>query len=149
MLPAKHKRFIPVFHGSAHPRWTGGRRANGYSGYVSLYTPGHPKAHQNAVFEHVLVAEKALGRYLPDGAEVHHVNEQRDDNRSGNLVICENASYHILLHTRAKAYAACGHASWRRCTFCKSYSPTDEMKPHRCLYYHQECRRRHDSRRKK
>jgi DNA-directed RNA polymerase sigma subunit (sigma70/sigma32) len=32
---------------------------------------------------------------------VHHVNGDRSDNRPANLVICEDQSYHQLLHQRA------------------------------------------------
>jgi hypothetical protein len=71
--------------------------------------------------EHIEVVERALGKRLPKGAQVHHWNENRTDNRNSNLVICPNRAYHILLHYRTKAYDACGHADWVKCTFCKRY----------------------------
>lgn len=49
---------------------------------------------------HILLAEQALGRSLPDGAEVHHLDGERGNNEKGNLVICQNRSYHKLLHSR-------------------------------------------------
>jgi len=44
--------------------------------------PGHPRAGRSPyVFEHILIAEEILDRYLVDGVSVHHINRVRDDNR--------------------------------------------------------------------
>lgn len=115
-------RFIHGHHARiAPPRYNGGRSKT-WSGYIEIRAKDHPRATRRGyVREHILVAEKAIGRYLPIVAEVHHVNGVKDDNRTTNLVICENASYHTLLHARMKAYRATGNPDARQCRFCHQY----------------------------
>ncbi len=96
------------------------------SGYVAVQIGKVNK------FEHVLVAEKALGKPLPPKAVVHHVNENRTDNRTENLVICPDRAYHNLIHRRMRALAASGHADWLLCNYCKRYDD-----PSRLLIYKQ------------
>lgn len=81
------------------------------------------------VGEHVLMCERILGRPLPPGAEVHHVNGKPADNRNENFVICPNHEYHFLLHQRTRAYEACGHANWRTCCYCKKWDDPANMRP--------------------
>jgi hypothetical protein len=46
--------------------------------YKSRFVPDHPCANsKGCVYEHRLVAEQALGKPLPQGALVHHVNKER------------------------------------------------------------------------
>jgi len=57
------------------------------AGYVMIYIPSHPRAKNNGgyVFEHILVMEKKLGRYLEEGENVHHLYGVKDDNRIEHL----------------------------------------------------------------
>lgn len=61
--------------------------------------------------EHIVVAERALGKNLPLDAVVHQHNRDRLDNTPSNLVICPNAAYHALLHTRMKNLELYGNAN--------------------------------------
>lgn len=76
---------------------------------------------------HVLVAERVLGKALPDGAIVHHSDENKTNNDPRNLVICPNRAYHQLIHQRMRALAACGHAHWRKCNHCKQYDDPNNL----------------------
>lgn len=101
-------------------RWTGGRSTlNGYPAVTEL---GHPHADSRGrVLEHIYLAAKALGRPLPEGAQVHHVDGDRTNNSPGNLVLCPDQAYHQLLHRRQRALEACGNANWLKCPYCKRY----------------------------
>lgn len=99
----------------------GGRQLHN-AGYIMLHQPTHQRADKRGrVYEHIVVAERALGHPLPLRARIHHINRQRGDNRNTNLVICENHAYHIFLHRRMRAYQATGSANAIKCVFCKQW----------------------------
>ena len=71
--------------GPKHPKWAGGRSLSS-DGYVKIYTPSHPRAQNGIyVYEHTLVMEQVIGRYLFPEETVHHLNGDRQDNRPENL----------------------------------------------------------------
>jgi hypothetical protein len=71
--------------GASNKNWQGGRTVH-KRGYVMLRAPEHPRAGGGKyVFEHILVLEQQLGRYLLPEETVHHLNGVRDDNRPENL----------------------------------------------------------------
>lgn len=126
--------------GALHPAWIGGRRVDGQE-YIMIYAPDHPRAgkRSRSVPEHILIAEHAIGRYLPAAVEVHHFNEIKKDNRNPNLVICEDLQYHRILHQRTRSLAACGEASWRVCVYCKEYDSPGALYINKTTIRHRAC----------
>jgi len=125
---------------SDFPSWKGGKRKS--RGYVQILHRGnHPRNSGGYVFEHILVAEKALGKHLPQGAEVHHVDCRKSNNANSNLVICESHAYHHLLHVWSRAYFASGDPNKRKCRYCKHYDSTDLMYENGNTFYHQACKK--------
>lgn len=75
--------------------WKGGKYKDS-GGYVLIYSPSHPYTIKGKyVFEHRLVMEKYLGRYLTLKEVIHHLNGIRDDNRIENLELTNKHAYHM------------------------------------------------------
>lgn len=84
--------------GQKHWNWRGGIVKH-TSGYIRIYKPNHPFCdNQGYVFEHKLVMEKQIGRYLNNDEIVHHINKKKDDNRIENLRLFKNISEHMKFH---------------------------------------------------
>lgn len=74
-----------IAKGDKHPSWTGGRHKI-KTGYIRIFMPEHPHAlNGKYIFEHTLVMEKKIGRFLNRNELVHHKNGVKDDNREDNL----------------------------------------------------------------
>ena len=54
--------------------------------------------------EHILVAERILGRPLRREELVHHINGDRADNSASNLFVCRDRAHHNDVH-RSEASA--------------------------------------------
>jgi len=99
--------------GEANKNWRGGRvlsattkrqrgeRASFGNGYYYVLDHEHPNANKSGyVAEHIMVAVKERGAPLVKGEVVHHINLNKHDNRSENLVIArrkEHAIWHVQL----------------------------------------------------
>ncbi|HEV8262934.1 MAG TPA: hypothetical protein VGQ19_19535 [Burkholderiales bacterium] len=89
---------------------------------------------------HRLRAERALGKPLPLGAEVHHADwSKRDD---AMLVICPDHAYHALLHVRMRVIRASGNPNTERiCNGCKQLKPIEEFQPAAAAQGSWQCKR--------
>jgi hypothetical protein len=113
----------------------------------TIMASGHISIRRNGVlkYEHVWIAEEVLGKELPAGAQIHHVNLNPSDNRKCNLVICPSDAYHKLLHQRLRALEACGNPNWRQCNFCHQYDNPEKMFISVRSSCHRECRRKYEN----
>ena len=80
-------------NGKNSSAWKGGRTKDG-DGYVLIYKPDHPYPNSHHyVYEHRLIMEKKLGRYLTNDEVVHHINGVKDDNREENLKLINKKTH--------------------------------------------------------
>lgn len=70
-------------------------------GYVRVLRTDHPKNIRGYAYEHRLVVEEYLGRYLEPWETVHHINEIKADNRLDNLFLCTHPE-HSAIHKEGK-----------------------------------------------
>lgn len=104
------------------------------SGYPTCSAPNHPRANASLttkspwIYEHVLIAEAALGMLLPAGAEIHHVDNDRRNNAKSNLVVCQDKAYHKLLHVRTRIVRAGGNPNTDKiCCDCHAVKPLTDF----------------------
>lgn len=92
---ALKKKYPNGSFGELASNWRGGKR--NFRGYITIYSPDHPFNNQKYVFEHRLVMEKKLGRYLAKDEIVHHINGIKTDNRPENLQVLKRGE-HVKHH---------------------------------------------------
>lgn len=115
-------------------------------GRVTEYIYANSYSFGRAIAKHIAVAEKALGKRLPKGAIVHHWDEDGLNNEPSNLLVCPDEAYHKLIHRRMRAYDACGHADWQKCSYCGEYDNPIVMQSVQkndrpsTTYWHGKCR---------
>lgn len=84
-------------------RWKGGIQTL-TSGYRLLLQPYHPRANvRGYVYEHILVAERYLGRFTTKDEVVHHINKNTGDNRPENLFLFPCHAEHMRHHQNLRS----------------------------------------------
>lgn len=83
---------------------------------------------------HRLLAEQALGKPLPPGSQVHHVDRDKWS-FTPRLVICQDQAYHTFLHHRMRTQRAGGDPNTQKvCGTCKSLRMITDFKRNRSQY---------------
>jgi hypothetical protein len=109
--------------------------------YKKVFKPNHSNATTNGfVREHVLIASSVLGKTIPKGVHIHHVDLNGKNNNHSNLVIC-SAQYHRILHARTRALDISGDANKMKCAHCGEYDDPDSMYVRKDQYqaWHRDC----------
>lgn len=102
----KQRRFVKGHHsrGIINPNYKNGISDKGE--YIKIWSPNHPyKDVNNYVYEHRLIMEQYLGRYLDPKEEIHHINGNKKDNRIENLQLLsksEHTKYEMTGHNYNK-----------------------------------------------
>lgn len=94
LIPWSKGKKLPSGKNAFH--WKTGKTFN--NGYILIYNSNHPFACRNYVFEHRLVAEKCLGRYLTKEERIHHINGKKRDNQVENLYLFPCEAEHKRFH---------------------------------------------------
>lgn len=101
LVAGMHARFVQGHanrKGAKNSAWRGGKNHT-LQGYILVHNPEHPNATKAGyVPEHRLVVEEVIGRFLRAEEVVHHTNEDKKDNRKGNLVLLAGNREHRLVH---------------------------------------------------
>ncbi len=88
--------------GKDHASWNGVEFVDRW-GYKMIRSPERSSRNPYTA-EHIVVAEKKLGRKIVMGEHVHHLNGNKADNSPENLLVC-TASQHRTLHRQLEELA--------------------------------------------
>ena len=100
------------------------------NGYIRIYMPEHKNADINGlIYEHQLVAEQKIGRWLKDEEVVHHIDRDRANNKPENLLIFASNADHAAFHRHGEytldddGIAQCDLRSkeQHKCPYCGVY----------------------------
>lgn len=87
--------------GDGNPNFKDGQYVDD-KGYIRVLSPDHPYKNKGYIYQHRLVMEAYLGRYLQPWEVVHHINEIKLDNRIENFFLTTSKE-HTVLHREGKS----------------------------------------------
>lgn len=92
------------------------------NGYVMVYEPEHPnKSFHGWQYQHRLVVEAEMGRYLTSEEIVHHINSIKDDNDPANLQVVTAGEHSTITH--AERIAALQQERTELAEYRRRYGP--------------------------
>ncbi len=76
------------------------------SGYVEIFKPDHKysKTKNGWILEHRVVVEDFLKRGLKSGECIHHLDENKQNNKIENLMLFKSHAKHSSFHTKIKQF---------------------------------------------
>jgi hypothetical protein len=91
--------FQKTLRGDKTSNWKGGRLTSHQSKYIRIYKPDHPYCDSlGYVYEHRLVMEQFLGRYLEPAEVIHHIDGDTTNNNIENLMLFSGTGSHLKYH---------------------------------------------------
>lgn len=91
-------------------------------GYIQVKMPDHLRANKwGFIYEHILIAEKKIGRPLNKREVVHHINGNPSDNTPDNLLIFDSRGAHTHYHADQRLITiGVNPKTEKRCPKCTS-----------------------------
>ena len=100
-LPGNLGEFIKGKKGKENPFWKGGTKIS--NGYKYIHKPNHKNCSKlGYVAEHRLKMEDKIGRILKTTESIHHIDEDKLNNKIENLVLIKNQAEHNKFHIRLR-----------------------------------------------